>query len=172
MKIHTKAAAAVLAAASFATLAGEPAALRPPAGQVLALELLARGVQIYECAAAQDTPGAYAWAFKGPEAALFYRGGRGAGLHYAGPTWQAIDGSTVVAKVEARDDGPDPRAIPWLLLRAVSTSGEGVFSRVQSIQRLDTVGGKAPAEPCGAEQAGRVARVAYSATYTFFVAEH
>ena len=168
MKIHTQA-VALLAAASFAAQAGEPVALRPPAGQVLALELLARGVQIYECAEAQ---GGYAWTFKAPEAALFYRGGRAAGLHHAGPTWQAMDGSTVVAKVEARDDGPDPHAIPWLLLRAVSTTGQGLFSRVQSIQRLDTNGGKAPTQPCTAEQAGSVARVPYSATYTFFVAEH
>jgi hypothetical protein len=168
MNIRTMA-AILLAACASTAMADEPVALRPPAGQVLSLELLARGVQVYECAAAKDQPERFEWTFKGPEAALFYRGGRGAGLHYAGPTWQAIDGSTVVAKVEARDDGPDPRAIPWLLLRAVSTTGEGLFSRVLSIQRLDTAGGKAPAEPCSA---GRVARVPYSATYSFFVAEH
>jgi hypothetical protein len=164
-----KTAAILLAACAMPAIADEPAALRPPAGQVLSLELSARGVQVYECTAAKDAPGRFEWSFKGPEAALFYRGGRGAGIHYAGPTWQAIDGSTVVAKVEAREDGPDPRAIPWLLLRTVSTSGEGLFSRVLSIQRLDTVGGKAPPEAC---VAGRVERVPYSATYAFFVAEN
>ncbi|WP_280154781.1 DUF3455 domain-containing protein [Piscinibacter sp. XHJ-5] len=171
MTIHAKAAALLGAVCTAAATATEPAALRPPAGETMALELHARGVQIYECAAAKDAQ-RFEWSLKGPEAALFYRGGRSAGIHYAGPSWQALDGSTVVAQVAAREDSPDPSAIPWLLLRTVSTRGEGVFSRVLSIQRVDTVGGRPPAEPCTPEQAGRVAPVAYSATYNFFVAEH
>ena len=43
-----------------------PAALRPPAGQVLQLEALATGAQVYECTRKADAT--YEWAFKAPEA--------------------------------------------------------------------------------------------------------
>src|SRR6266704_1241294 len=85
---------------------------------------------------------------KVPEADLFDLSGKKIGKHYAGPTWESNDGSKVVGEVKARDDGPAPTAIPWLLLRAKSTSGNGAFSRTQAIQRLYTVGGQAPAESC------------------------
>jgi len=42
--------------------------------------------------------------------------------HYAGTTWESNDGSKVVGEVKAKDNGPDPNAIPWLLLSAKSTS--------------------------------------------------
>jgi hypothetical protein len=42
---------------------------------------------------------------------------------------------------------PDSNAIPWLLLSAVSSRGPGVFAGVGYIQRINTVGVKAPAEP-------------------------
>jgi hypothetical protein len=74
----------------------------------------------------------------------------------------------VIGEVKARDDGLDPTAIPWLLLRAKSTSGNGVFSRTQNIQRVYTVGGKAPADGCDQARAGQETRVAYKATYYFY----
>jgi len=73
--------------------------------------------------------------------------------------------------VKARDNGPDPNAIPWLLMSAKSTSGTGAFSKVKSIQRVHTVGGKAPTEACSQAQAGKVARVGYKATYNFYVSK-
>jgi hypothetical protein len=75
----------------------------------------------------------------------------------------------VVGEVKARDNGPDPNAIPWLLLSAKSTSGTGVFSHVKSIQRIHTVGGRAPTEACSQAQAGKVTRVDYKAAYNFYV---
>ena len=87
------------------------------------------------------------------------------GKHYAGPTWESNDGSKVVGEVKANDDGPDATAIPWLLLSAKATSGQGVFSPVKSIQRLYTSGGKAPAAGCDAAHTGQEARVAYKARY-------
>ena len=66
-------------------------------------------------------------------------------------------------------DAPGP-AIPWLLLRAKSTSGTGVFSAVSSIQRVRTVGGKAPASGCDRMQSGKETRVSYSAEYRFYAA--
>ena len=65
--------------------------------------------------------------------------------HYAGPTWEAADGSKVVGSAVAHDDGPDHEAVPWLLLTATNNSGSGLFGNVRAIQRLHTVGGKAPA---------------------------
>ena len=145
-----------------------PATLRPPAGQVVYLEALATGVQIYQCVSKPDEPSAYEWAFRAPEAALDDRLGRSLGRHYAGPTWEAPDGSTVVGETTARDAGPNPSAIPWLLLRAKTTTGAGTFSQAKSIQRLQTVGGVAPSEPCGATNAKQIARVPYAASYYFY----
>src|SRR5215468_2869593 len=139
-----------------------PQALRAPAGQTLYLEALATGVQIYECS--QKADGTYEWAFKAPEAALADRSGRAIGKHYAGPTWEAPDGSAVVGEVKARDSGPKPTAIPWLLLSAKSTRGSGVFTDAKSIQRIATDGGTAPSTPCTDARLKEVARVPYTAT--------
>jgi len=151
--------------------AAAPEALRPPANQVLALEARATGVQIYECTTSRDQPGRFEWAFKAPEADLFDETGRKVGRHYAGPTWEALDGSKVVGEVKARDDGPDPKAIPWLLLTAKSSTGSGVMTQMKSIQRLYTVEGKAPSTSCGQANVQQVARVPYKATYYFYAAK-
>jgi uncharacterized protein DUF3455 len=148
-----------------------PEALRPPADQVLALETPATGVQIYACSGNQDQPPRFEWVFKAPEAELFDRTGQKVGKHYAGPTWESNDGSTVVGDVKARDAGPDPNSIPWLLLAAKSNSGTGLFSRIKSVQRLHTVGGKAPSAPCSQDNAQQVVRVPYKATYYFYAAK-
>lgn len=147
-----------------------PENLRAPASQMPSLEAQANGVQIYECNANKTDPTRFEWIFKAPEADLFDNVGRKIGKHYAGPTWESEDQSKVLGEVKARDDGPDADAVPWLLLKAKSTSGIGVFGRTQSIQRVRTVGGKAPAQGCSQEQAGKEARVPYKATYYFYVA--
>jgi len=148
-----------------------PENLRPPGTEVLSLETEATGVQIYECNASKDESTRFEWIFKAPEADLFDKAGNKIGKHYAGPTWESNDGSAVVGEAKARDNGPDPDAIPWLLLSAKSTSGTGVFSRVTSIQRLHTVGGKAPTDVCSQAQVGKVTRVGYKAKYYFYVAK-
>ncbi|HTS24110.1 MAG TPA: DUF3455 domain-containing protein [Casimicrobiaceae bacterium] len=146
-----------------------PEALRPPASQTLVLAARATGVQIYECAV--NPAGRYEWTLKAPEAELFDETGRKVGKHYAGPTWEALDGSKVVGEVRARDDGPDPNAIPWLLLAAKSNSPTGALSTIRSIQRLQTVEGKAPSTPCDRASAQQVARVPYKANYYFYAAK-
>jgi hypothetical protein len=148
--------------------ASVPEALKPPAAQTLVLKAQGSGVQIYECKAAKDDTARFEWALKAPEADLFDDAGKRIGKHYAGPSWEALDGSKVVGEMKARDNGPDPSAVPWLLLAAKSTSGSGVLSTVQWIQRLETSGGKAPAQGCDAEHAGAEARVAYKAEYYFY----
>jgi hypothetical protein len=143
-----------------------PEALRPPASQTLVLAARADGVQIYECTA--NAAGRYEWTLKAPEADLFDDTGRKVGKHYAGPTWEALDGSKVVGEVKARDDGPDKNAIPWLLLNAKSNSPTGALSQIRSIQRLQTSAGKPPSTPCDRSTAQQVARVPYKANYYFY----
>jgi len=136
-----------------------PAELAPAEDQDLAFVLDAAGVQKYAC-------GDGTWQFVAPEAQLFQQSTPSSvGHHFAGPTWEYQDGSRVVAKKVAGAT-VDPSAIPWLLLASTSHAGEeGRMSNVTSIQRLDTVGGLAPAAAC---TPGETLDVPYTATYLFY----
>ena len=160
----------ILGCASGPTIAPPevPENLRPPSGEVPFLQASASGVQIYECALKPGEPPTYGWMFRGPEATLVDRSGRALGKHYAGPTWESNDGSSVVGAVKANYSGPSADAIPWLLLTTKATAGSGVFSSTTSIQRVRTVGGIAPSKACSALNAAEVARVPYGATYYFY----
>ena len=141
-----------------------PEAIKAAPGEQLAMIVPAKGVQIYECRAKKDQPSAYEWAFVGPEAELFSTSGAKIGKHYGGPTWEANDGSKVIAGVAGRADVAG--TIPWLRLTTKSVEGPaGSFSKVTSIQRVNTVGGVAPASPCAQGNAGAQARVPYTADY-------
>jgi hypothetical protein len=141
--------------------------LAPPAGARIVLRSVADGVQIYACEAAGD---GFAWVFKAPEAALFDESGRQVAKHFAGPSWQALDGSTVTAEVAAKVDAPVAGAIAWLLLRAKTHSGAGQLAEIGFVQRIETKGGMAPSAGCDAAQQGKEARMRYSATYVFYAA--
>jgi hypothetical protein len=156
--------------AARAQTAGEavPANLAAPAGNVMVMQVPARGVQIYTCRARVDDPSAFEWAFVAPEAELLNGRGELIGRHYAGPTWEGNDGSRVMGEAREAANAPNPTAIPWLLLQARATEGAGAFSTVTYIQRLDTVGGRAPATGCSATQAGQELRVDYTALYEFY----
>src|SRR5690349_19415869 len=73
-----------------------PASVTVPAGHMLSFKMAATGVQVYACLARSDQPDAFEWAFKAPVADLWDDEGALVGTHYAGPTWENIDGSTVV----------------------------------------------------------------------------
>jgi hypothetical protein len=64
---------------------------------------------------------------------------------------------------------PEPTAIAWLRLKAVSTDGPGIFSNVTFIQRVNTEGGTTPAAP--GSSIGEEKRVPYTAEYYFYRAE-
>ena len=90
------------------------------------------------------------------------------GTHYAGPSWEAIDGSKVQGEVKARFASSDPQAIPWLLLATRSTGKDGSFAKVTFIQRLETVGGKAPADGCTQAKLNQELRIDYTANYHLY----
>ena len=118
--------------------------LKPGANESLAMIVPAKGVQIYECRAKKDQVGVYEWVFVAPEADLFDARGNRIGRHYAGPHWESTDGSKILGTVKERADAPAADAIPWLLLSAKSVGPAGSFSKVTSIQRVNTVGGVSP----------------------------
>jgi Protein of unknown function (DUF3455) len=132
-----------------------------------AIPLRARGVQVYVC---EQLSGAYAWRLKGPEATLLDAAGSEVGRHFAGPSWQAKDGSTVVGEALVTSRSPTEGAIPWLVLRAKSHAGGGVFASVEYIVRSQTEGGVPPAAGCDQAHLGAQSRIPYSAVYTLFQA--
>ncbi|HEX4604634.1 MAG TPA: DUF3455 domain-containing protein, partial [Candidatus Angelobacter sp.] len=91
------------------------------------------------------------------------------GKHFAGPTWRLNDGSEITGKMAAKVDAPDATAIPWLLVTVIGHSGNGKLSRVTSIQRVNTVGGLAPAAAeCTAQSREVEFKSSYSADYYFY----
>jgi uncharacterized protein DUF3455 len=146
-----------------------PAPLQVPPNHVLAQQLHGVGAQIYSCRPGKDDDARVEWQLKEPQADLFDASGNKIGKHYAGPSWEAKDGSKVTGSLLARSDSPVPGAIAWLLLGAKATSGSGVFANVRFIQRLNTVGGNAPPQGCNQASAGTEVRVSYSADYWFYV---
>lgn len=157
-----------------AATSSSPALVRVPdklavgANETLKMIVPAKGVQIYECRARKEQPGAYEWAFVAPEADLFDSRGNRIGRHYAGPHWEATDGSRIVGALKERADAPTVGAIPWLLLTAKSVGPQGNFSGITSIQRVNTAGGLAPATGCSSANSGAVARMAYTTDYYFY----
>jgi hypothetical protein len=167
----TLAALALLLLAPVAPALGDCPNLQVPAGNTLASHVYAVGVQIYRW-------NGTGWSFAGPEAVLFADAGGTAvvGIHYAGPegptrpVWQSVTGSVVVGEgLNPQRCTVDPEAIPWLRLTAVWSEGPGVFKGVTYIQRVNTVGGKAPTVSGGV--AGEMARVPYTAEYFFYKAD-
>ena len=167
----------VLLAAVFAMLLPVASRAQPvvpkeivvPPGHKLLFKVEAKGVQIYK--AAQGKEGALEWALEAPLADLFGEKGVKAGWHYDGPSWEAVDGSKVVRdKTEDVKFAPAPKPkqdIPWLLLKVKAAEGkEGLLIPAVYIQRLETKGGKAPAEL--PRRVGTKLGVEYKAVYYFY----
>ena len=139
-----------------------PAKLVPPQEGPLVGRYTAKGVQIYAC---NVKGGASEWGFKAPEAELFDVQGRPFAKHFAGPTWEAPDGSKIVGRILASEPAPKTGAIPWLLLSAES-SRSGVLSGARFAQRVNTSGGVGPTGAC--QTVGTERRVDYTADYIFY----
>lgn len=137
----------------------------PPANEHEVLKVQGRGVQIYSCT---KTATGVQWVFTAPAARLFDKDGVEVGTHGDGPVWHLQDGSSVIGQVVSKAPSPDTGAVPWLLLKAASRSGAGVFSGVDFVRRSETKGGVAPANAC---DLGAISRVPYEAKYTFYSAK-
>jgi len=142
-----------------------PKELQPPANEQLLLRVHGEGDQIYTC---KGDGAQFTWVLKAPEARLTDKDGKLFGKHFAGPSWEANDGSQIMGKAVANAPSPDADSIPWLLVTVVSRSGDGVLGRVTSIQRVNTKGGKASVSGCDAAHVGQEERKPYSADYLFF----
>ena len=131
-------------------------------GETLVTTAHAVGSQVYECEF--DTVGNLVWQFREPIAALF-ASGKTVGRHYAGPTWELIDGSGVSGKIVSHAPGASPADIPILSLEVTSRRGQGQLSLVSTIKRLNTRGGVAFGE-CSAHHT--LLGVPYTADYAFY----
>src|SRR6516164_7010862 len=128
-------------------------------------ELHAEGAQIYECKA--DSGGKVTWLFREPVATLLLNGNT-IGRHYAGPTWELTDGSVVIGKTVSNAPGATAADIPWLKLDVVNRRGNGLLSKVATVQRINTHGGVAQGT---CDQPGSFLSVPYSADYRFLSKE-
>ena len=170
MNVRHLVAAVAAATACHAVVAQSdlPEPVRVPAGHTMAMKAMGVGEITYECRAKTGDPAAFEWVFVAPVAKLMDASNKEVGKYYAGPTWEAADGSKVAGHTVASVDSSDPNAIAHLLLKADSHAGFGVLAGVKSVQRLQTSGGRAPKEACAAKDIGRQARVPYTATYYFY----
>lgn len=133
-------------------------------GNKLAFHVYAKGVQIYRWNGSS-------WSFVAPEATLYAEDNffGEVGIHGMGPHWTSKSGSRVeAARVPNTGCRPDPNAIEWLLLKMTKTSGSGIFSNITYIQRTNTTGGMAPAEPGTLNE---LRQIPYTAEYYFYRAE-
>lgn len=145
-----------------------PEAVRVPAGQKMTMKAIGVGELTYECRAKPSDPAAFEWAFAGPVAKLVdSTSNKEIGTYYAGPTWEAADGS----KVTGKQVGTAPAAagsIPLQLVKTEPATVQGVMSGVTYIQRINTQGGVAPADGCTASTVGARKQVPYRAEYVFY----
>lgn len=135
-----------------------------PEGNKLAFHAYAKGAQVYRF-------NGVTWDFVAPVATLYAEDGYHGevGTHYVGPTWESKSGSKVkAARVPGTGCTPDTSAIAWLLLKKTETSGNGIFAKVTYIQRTNTTGGLAPAEPGTLNE---LREVPYTAEYYFYRSE-
>jgi len=135
-------------------------------GNQLSFHVYARGVQVYRWNGAT-------WDFVAPVATLYaepnYFGE--VGIHYVGPNWESKSGSRVkAARVLNTGCAPDPNAIPWILLKTVENAGNGIFSKVTFVQRVNTTGGVVPTTP--GSVINELKEVEYTAEYYFYRAEN
>lgn len=144
-----------------------PEAVRAPAGARQTMWTVGRGELTYECREKKDMAGAFEWAFVGPVATLYGADQAAVGRYYAGPTWEAKDGSKVTGKQVAVAPGGTGN-IPLQLVKAEPAMGQGAMQGVAYIQRLNTKGGVAPAAGCDAMAKGKRQQVAYAADYVFY----
>jgi len=161
-----------------------PANLEVPSGNRPFLAGDAYGTQNYICLPSAT---GFSWTLFGPQATLYNDDARQIITHYLSPnpvengtpraTWRhSRDTSAAWALAIANSTDPlfvAPDSIPWLLLRVVGTqfgpTGGDKMTQTTFIQRVNTVGGVAPAAGCAqATDVGKKVLVPYQAEYVFY----
>ncbi len=161
--------ASIMACSSVLTVPDTPPAVAVPAGNKLVMIAVGAGDLTYECRVKTGAAGAYEWVFAGPNAILSDKNGKAVGKYYGGPTWESNDGSKVTGKQVATAPNV-PTAIPLQLVKSNPATGNGAMTDITYIQRLNTVGGIAPADACASGNVGEKKLVKYQADYLFYKA--
>lgn len=139
-----------------------------PQGNSRVATYYAVGVQKYKAQQVGIDPVTYQWVFVAPKADLYDITNKKIGTHSAGPVWQLTGNS---AEIFAQHFTPartaaSPGNIDWLLLMPkVGTTPTGIFADVDYIQRIATVGGRAPGIP--PTSLAETVDVPYTAIYRF-----
>ncbi len=139
--------------------------IKVPTGHSVSYHTYARGVQIYRW-------DGNSWVFVAPRADLFTIANfrpKVVGIHYGAPIWESANGSKTLGSRVASCT-PNLTAIPWLLLKGASTSRPGPFNGVTYIQRVNTVGGLAPATP--GVFVDQIVEAPYTTEYYFYRSEN
>jgi hypothetical protein len=142
------------------------------------------GTQNYVCLPSSSSPTGFAWTLFGPQANLFNDADRQITTHFSRPNpdendtvrpvWQhSRDTSSVMARMVPNGFVKVPGAIDWLLLEVIRTeegpTGGDKLKGTTFIQRLNTVGGVAPATGCTQlAEVGNRQYVPYAADYFFY----
>lgn len=157
-----------------------PSTLAPASTATVAFALeVTEGSQRYQCLPG----GVFSSAI--PDAQLFSRDSNPHQVihHFGGPSWEALDSSSVTA---AKTAGAtvDLNSVPWLLLDVtkhfgpteVTVNAEAaggtqptLLASITQIQRLATHGGLPPATGCDADHVGLEVDVPYGAMYVFYM---
>ena len=138
-----------------------PPDIAVPEGNKVHFHGFAVGFQIYTWDGAS-------WGAAVPEATLFDSEGNVVAIHFAGPTWESNSGSKVAGMLmpPPLHVTVDTNSIPWLRLTALNPEGPGILADTTYIQRIHTLGGKAPSRDGTAT--GEVVKRPYTADYFFF----
>jgi hypothetical protein len=160
-----------------------PPTLEVPEGNRPFLIAHATGTQNQVCLPRANGVG-LGWTFYGPIATLYNDQDEQILTHYLSPnpdqagaaraTWQhSRDSSTIWAATHVDPVVVDPTAIPWLLLKVVGSEpgldGGRKMMKTTFIQRINTVGGVAPATDCA--PLGAKLFVPYETDYVFYRAD-
>ena len=140
------------------------------------------GTQNYVCQPSTSL-GRVAWTLFTPQATLFSDLDEQLTTHFFSPnpsesgvvrvTWEHSEDTSIVWARAIASVVVRPDAIPWLLLQKVGTqvgpTGGATLTATTFIQRVNTVGGLAPATGCDAlRDVGHKRFVPYTADYVFF----
>ncbi len=149
-----------------------PMSIATPEGHSPFFKVHAKGFQDYACSSAKGAPG---WTLTGPDAQLYGEKSEPIGKHFAvqgfgagaSPSWKLDDGSEIVGEKISAVDAPDGKGVQWLLLKVIQNQKKGILADALYVQRVETVGGKPPAEGCTASTVGAKTQSPYTAEYYF-----